>query len=181
MPPAFRSTSRLGKGPEAPLHPRVGSDSSAPMYTSAASRRRAAMSEASSPRPKNTAPWRGRKRVKDAKTSFISVRCTAKERSQIDETARQAGLSIGAYLRALALGSAGPRAVRRPPIERKELARLLGHLGKVGSNLNQLAHAFNREAKVPGLGELKAIRLYVVELRDAVMEALGRARRSDDH
>jgi hypothetical protein len=138
-------------------------------------------SEASNPRAKTVAPWRGRKRVDDAKTSFISVRCTAKERSQIDETARQRGLSIGAYLRALALGSAGPRAVRRPPIERKELARLLGHLGKVGSNLNQLAHAFNRDAKVPGLAELKAIRRYAEELRDALMEALGRAGRSGDH
>jgi hypothetical protein len=84
-------------------------------------------------------------------------------------------------MRASALGSAGPRAVRRPPVERKELARLLGHLGKVGSNLNQLAHAFNRDAKVPGLAELKAIRRYAEELRDALMEALGRAGRSGDH
>ncbi len=131
-------------------------------------------SEVPNPRTKNMAPWRGRKRVSDAKNSFISVRCTAEERAKIDEAARQAGLSIGAYLRSLALGSAGPRAVRRPPIERKELARLLGHLGKVGSNLNQLAHAFNRERRIPGLDELNAIRQKVGELRDALMKALGR-------
>lgn len=130
--------------------------------------------EVPNPRTKTMAPWRGRKRVSDAKNSFISVRCTAEERSKIDEAARQAGLSIGAYLRSLALGSAGPRAVRRPPIERKELARLLGHLGKVGSNLNQLAHAFNRERRIPGLDELNAIRQKVGELRDALMKALGR-------
>jgi len=120
------------------------------------------------------APRRGRKRVNDAKTSFISVRCTAKERSRIDEAAREAGLSIGAYLRALALGDAGPRAVRRPPVERKELARLLGHLGKVGSNVNQLAHAFNSRGRVPGLAELNDIRSYVGQMRDALMAALGR-------
>jgi hypothetical protein len=131
-------------------------------------------SQATNSRAKTMAPWRGRKRVSDAKTSFISVRCTAKERSKIDETARQAGLSIGAYLRALALGDAGPRAVRRPPVERKELARLLGHLGKVGSNLNQLAYAFNRDRRVPGLAELTAMRQQVGELRDALMKALGR-------
>lgn len=131
-------------------------------------------SEVPNPRNKSMAPWRGRKRVSDAKNSFISVRCTAEERSKIDDAARQAGLSIGAYLRSLALGSAGPRAVRRPPIERKELARLLGHLGKVGSNLNQLAHAFNRERRIPGLDELNAIRQKVGELRDALMKALGR-------
>lgn len=132
------------------------------------------MDEASNPRSRHAAPWRGRRRVDDAKNSFISVRCTAKERAAIDEAATRAGLSIGAFLRALALGSAGPRAVRRPPVERKELARLLGHLGKVGSNLNQLAHAFNRERQAPALAELTAIRKQVGELRDALMAALGR-------
>jgi hypothetical protein len=115
------------------------------------------------------------------KNSFISVRCTAKERTTIDEAATQAGLSIGAYLRALALGHPGPRAVRRPPIERKELARLLGHLGKVGSNLNQLAHAFNRDGQKPSLTELTTMRQQVGELRDALMKALGRAGHPGDH
>ncbi len=132
------------------------------------------MSEAPKPRSRHAAPWRGRRRVEDAKTSFISVRCTAKERVLIDAAATQAGLSVGAYLRTLALGKPGPRAVRRPPVERKELARLLGHLGKVGSNLNQLAHAFNRDDRIPGVDELNAIRQHVAELRDALMTALGR-------
>ena len=132
------------------------------------------MSEAAEPRAKPTAPWRGRRRAEDAKTSFISVRCTAEERAAIDEAARTAGLSVGAYLRTLALGKAGPRAVRRPPIERKELARLLGHLGKVGSNINQLAHAFNSRGRVPALAELNRIREYVGEMRNALMTALGR-------
>ena len=130
--------------------------------------------EARNPRDKTMAPWRGRKRVKDARTKLIPVRCTAVERAAIKAVADKAGLSVGAFLRAAALGDAGPRAVRRPPIERKELARLLGHLGKVGSNLNQLAHAFNSRGRVPGLAELNDIRRHVVELRDALMKALGR-------
>lgn len=132
------------------------------------------MSDAPNARSRHAAPWRGRRRVNDAKNSFISVRCTAKEREAINEAATRAGLSIGAYLRTQALGNAGPRAVRRPPVERKELARLLGHLGKLGSNLNQLARAFNREARPPGLDELIAMRKHLVELRDALMAALGR-------
>ncbi|WP_426422553.1 plasmid mobilization protein [Bradyrhizobium genosp. A] len=123
---------------------------------------------------RQAASRRGRKAAEDPKTSFISVRCTAKERADIDASATKAGLSIGAYLRVLALGSAGPRAVRRPPIERKELARLLGHLGKVGSNLNQLAHAFNQSGRTPALAELTSMREHVMELRDALMKALGR-------
>jgi hypothetical protein len=84
-------------------------------------------------------------------------------------------------MRAAALGDAGPRAVRRPPIERKELARLLGHLGKVGSNLNQLAYAFNSRGRVPALAELTAMRQQVGELRNALMAALGRAGDAGDH
>jgi mobilization protein NikA len=132
-------------------------------------------SEVTNPRAKTMAPWRGRKRVKDARTKLIPpVRCTEEERVAIKAAADQAGLSVGAFVRALALGDAGPRAVRRPPIERKELARLLGHLGKIGSNLNQLAHAFNRDRSIPGGDELNAIRKQVGELRDALMKALGR-------
>jgi hypothetical protein len=130
--------------------------------------------EARNPRDKTMAPWRGRKRVKDARTKLIPVRCTAVERAAIKAVADKAGLSVGAFLRAAALGDAGPRSVRRPPIERKELARLLGHLGKVGSNLNQLAHAFNSSGRVPGLAELNDIRSYVGQMRDALMAALGR-------
>ncbi len=130
--------------------------------------------EAANPRAKTMTPWRGRRRVEDARTKLIPVRCTAEERAAIKAAADKAGLSVGALLRALALGDAGPRAVRRPPVERKELARLLGHLGKVGSNLNQLAHAFNRDGRVPGVVELNGIRGHVVEMRDALIKALGR-------
>ena len=61
------------------------------------------------------------------------------------ETAAQAGLSVGAFLRALALGSAGPRAVKRPRVEREQLARLLGEIGKLGSNVNQIARWANTD------------------------------------
>lgn len=130
-------------------------------------------SEAPNPRSKRAAPWRGRKRVADAKNSFISVRCTAKERATIDEAAQRAGLSVGAYLRTLALGSPGPRAVRRPPIERRELARLLGHLGKIGSNLNQLARAYNSLGRLPTRPELIQAREDIGTMREALIKALG--------
>jgi hypothetical protein len=131
------------------------------------------MSETLNPKTKRAAPWRGRRRVADPKEKPISVRCTAEDHAVIKESATAAGLSIGAYLRALALGSPGPRAVRRPPIERKELARLLGHLGKVGSNINQLAYAYNRDRLLPGLAELAAIQRDVGQMRAALIKALG--------
>jgi hypothetical protein len=114
------------------------------------------------------------KRVDDARTAFIAVRCTITERAAITERATAAGLAVGAYLRSQALGSAGPRAVRKPPVEKKELARLLGWLGKLGSNVNQLARRFNSTGAFPGLPELLAIRREVGEMRAALIRALGR-------
>lgn len=115
-----------------------------------------------------------RVRVKDVRTKLILVRCTEHERQAIKAAADRAGLSVGAFLRASALGDAGPRAVRKPPVERKELAQLLGWLGKLGSNVNQLAHGFNRDRVVPGFRQLLLVRQEVGEMRAALMKALGR-------
>jgi hypothetical protein len=112
--------------------------------------------------------------VRDARTRFVGVRCTPEEHASIDAAASAAGLSVGAFLRAKALGSPGPRAVRRPPIERRELARLTGLVGKLGSNVNQLAHGFNRAGRLPGWIEIAAIQREVREIRAALMKALSR-------
>ena len=114
------------------------------------------------------------KRVSDTRTAFIAVRCSVTERATITERADEAGLSVGAYLRNQALGTPGPRAVRKPPVQKEELARLLGWLGKLGSNVNQLARRFNTTGMFPGSNELLAIRREVSEMRAALMKALGR-------
>jgi hypothetical protein len=119
------------------------------------------------------APWRGRRKVADPKDVTISFRCTAASYAVIDEAAIRTGLSIGAYLRTLALGSAGPRAVRRPPVERKELARLLGLLGNLTGNINQIAKAYNVSRRIPDPPEIAAIREHVIVMRAALLKALG--------
>jgi hypothetical protein len=123
---------------------------------------------------KRPAPWRGRKRVKDPRGKFIAVRCTPAEYAAIAEKAAAAGLKIGSYLRGVALGDPGPRAARRPPVERTELARILGLLGNLTGNVNQLARGFNQSGRFPGFPELLAIRREAAEMREAVMRALGR-------
>jgi Bacterial mobilisation protein (MobC) len=122
---------------------------------------------------KKPAPWRGRRRVMDVKEKFIAVRVTVEDRAKIAEAASEAGLSIGALLRSLALGSAGARAVKRPRAERVELARLLGELGKVGSNVNQIAKALNSIGRIPTPQELPAMQTDIAAMRSALMTALG--------
>jgi len=131
------------------------------------------MSKTSGSRPRRPAPSRGRPRVPDPKTVPISVRCTAKDHAVIKEAAAKAGYTVGPYLRNLALGSPGPRSVRRPSVEKEELGRLLGHIGKLGSNVNQIARAVNTTRNLPSWSELAEIRHEVSRMRDALMKALG--------
>lgn len=130
-------------------------------------------SNANEPGPRR-APWRGRKRVAEAKEKFIAVRCTVADRAKIESHAAEAGLSIGAYLRAVALGSAGPRAVKRPRVERAQLARLLGEIGKLGSNVNQVAKFCNATRSPADARTLDGMRADIAALRAEAMRALGR-------
>ena len=111
------------------------------------------------------------KRVRDR---ILTVRLSTEERATVDEAAERAGLVVGSFARQAMLGAPAPRQVRRPPVERRELARLLAELGHIGGNLNQIARAANTNAFVDGqvLDEALA---GVVEMRAAVLKALGRA------
>lgn len=103
---------------------------------------------------------------------LIQVRCTEAEYQAIWARADRAGLYASTYLRAAALGSPGPRALRRPPVNRQELARLLGEIGRVGNNLNQVARALNSGRNPPPQALLEALR-DLSEIRSLTRKALG--------
>jgi HAMP domain-containing protein len=63
--------------------------------------------------------------------------------------------------------------VRRPQVDRAELARVLAALGRLGSNVNQLARAANT-GEIPARDELADAAVATREMRDALMRALGR-------
>ncbi|HWB50474.1 MAG TPA: plasmid mobilization relaxosome protein MobC [Stellaceae bacterium] len=107
------------------------------------------------------------------RTKHLTIRLSPEERASIDDAADRAGLTPGSYGRQVLLGAPAPRQVRRPPIERRELARLLGEIGHVGGNLNQLARDMNfgRGIEASALQrELHGLGL----VRDAILKALGR-------
>ena len=109
---------------------------------------------------------------------LVAVRCTDAELATIEAGAARAGMSVGAFMRHQATGSAGPRAVRRPHADRALLAQVLGALGRYGSNLNQIAHRANA-GEIPrwtiwdheALAEITAA---TRDMRAALMQALGR-------
>jgi hypothetical protein len=124
--------------------------------------------------PRRRAPWRGRPRVAAAKGRRIAVRLTDDDHSFLEQTAKEAGLSVGAFLRTIALGTAGARAVKRPPIDRKQLAKLLGEIGKLGSNVNQIAKWANTDRAAPSRAEIARMCEDIAAMRAEVMKALDR-------
>jgi hypothetical protein len=85
-------------------------------------------------------------------------------------------MSFASFMRACALGEAGPRSRRSPPVNAELLALAVSALNKAGSNLNQIARALNA-ARAVGAQECVAA---LAEARAAVLrilEIVGRADR----
>jgi hypothetical protein len=110
---------------------------------------------------------------KRQRTKLTAQRWLAEEFSAVAAKADNAGLSFGAYIRATVLGDPGPRAQRRPPADHRTLRKILGEIGRVSNNVNQIAHALHidERTRLPELPEaLKAI----TDIRRAILEALGK-------
>ena len=101
------------------------------------------------------------------------VRCTLDEFNAIAAKADRAGLAVAAFMRAAALGDPGPRAQRRPPADHVALREILGHLGRIGNNINQIARGTNTGVQA-SLAELNEARRACQDMRKAIYEALGK-------
>lgn len=102
---------------------------------------------------------------------ILKARFSQQEADTIHAMAERAGLTLGALMRHALLNVPPPRAARRPSVELQAAARVLAALGKIGSNVNQLAHyahlgKFHSEEIDMALRDL-------AELRIACLKALG--------
>lgn len=121
---------------------------------------------------KKTRPAR-RQSTKRQRTQQCLVRFTEAEYADVSAKADRAGLALAAYLRAAGIGHPGLRAQRRPPADHQALRRLLGELGRIGNNVNQIARALNSDKAVPPSEIRSALRVYV-DVRAAIFAALGK-------
>jgi hypothetical protein len=80
-------------------------------------------------------------------------------------------------MRLVVIGTKPPRQSRRPPVERAELAQSLGHVGKLGSNVNQLAKYGNLGRLVDDASLVSAA-TDIAAIRRAIISALGRDNRT---
>lgn len=82
------------------------------------------------------------------RTKGYFVRLTPDEETAIILKADRAALHPSAFLRNAALETEAPRAKRRPPADHVALRQLLGHCGRIGNNLNQIARVMNASGQI---------------------------------
>lgn len=76
---------------------------------------------------------------------MLRVRVSGLEKQQLENLAARAGLSMSDFMRVRALG-AKPRIVKATP-EEAAFIKGLAEMGKLGSNINQIAKALNTIVK----------------------------------
>lgn len=79
------------------------------------------------------------------KGTVIQLRATLEEKEKIVSLAKEAGMTVTDFIKASTLNKS-PR-IRKANFDREILIRLLAELGKVGSNVNQIAKVMNAEKK----------------------------------
>lgn len=104
----------------------------------------------------------------------LTVRFNAAEHAAVVAQAEAIGLSAASFARTQLLDVPPPRAARRPPVERAQVAQLLGHIGKVGSNINQIAKTLNTGKGSLAQRDLAEALGAVMDMREACLKALGR-------
>jgi hypothetical protein len=76
------------------------------------------------------------------RTKIIRVRITEAERTGLVQAAKESGFSVSDYVRVKAIN--GKPHMRRKLPERQLVIAFLAELGKIGSNINQIARGINR-------------------------------------
>lgn len=109
----------------------------------------------------------------------ITIRLSEAERVSLDAAAQSACITLSAHVRRVLVHAKPEIMARRPSVETTLLARALGQLGKIGSNLNQIARAVNRTAQGLALAPFLERELLrsLSELRTSrrlLLDALGR-------
>lgn len=117
---------------------------------------------------------------KRKRTSVLTWRVSEDERKAVNRLLESTGLSLSALVRNALLQTPPPRASRRVTVDHEAVARVLAALGKIGSNINQLAKQANMGRPELNIEELKMALRDLAELRLACLQALGYEREYGD-
>lgn len=105
---------------------------------------------ASPPTPPPARIGRPRLAADERRTDALRVRLTPDERAHIEARAAQAGLPLSEFARRAITGA----KIAPPPTGEAVPPALLAELGRIGNNVNQIAHAANIGRELRGLAEI---------------------------
>ena len=104
----------------------------------------------------------------------VYSRVTEAERSRIEDDAAALGMSVGGYLRWLALDNPETRIARRPLADLRLLAQIKGQVGRLGGNIHQLLRLANR-GEIPWNEEIAVAAKEVSDFLAVARDLLRRA------
>lgn len=106
----------------------------------------------------------------------VGIRLTPEEAARLDEILDKTGVSASAYFKAAAFDRPIPKARPKLDANAAMLRQILGHLGKLGSNANQIARRINsgnvRDHQTAH-ESLEAISFNLTLLRNQILKALA--------
>lgn len=102
----------------------------------------------------------------------FSLWLSPEEKNEIKSRANIAGLSMGGYCKSVLFNTPPPKRSRVPSLDKIELSRLIGQVGALGNNVNQIARELHRTSAI-NLDGLDGAIKDIVEVRAAIMKALG--------
>ena len=102
----------------------------------------------------------------------VTIRLNEAEATELNNRAENQRLSLSGYFRSAVLNTPPPPQSRRPPVDRKELGKLLGAIGSIGNNINQLAKVANA-GSWPESQQLQSACDDIQWIRQTLMLALG--------
>lgn len=105
------------------------------------------------------------------KGKVIGFRADPLEVAEIEAAANEAGLTVGSFIRDTILKRARTTPTKKATIDRILLTKLLGEIGKVGSNLNQIARRLNEGGAV-GLTRIGRSLDELAVVREAILQAI---------
>ena len=111
------------------------------------------------------------KSVKRKRNKQLNLRLSPEEYNRIKRDADALEITAGAYVRKVILNAPVPRKSKRPCVEVRTLARLLGQIGRIGGNINQLTKAANTGIPFQRHEleqELKSLRIINEEIKKAL-------------
>lgn len=105
------------------------------------------------------------------KAHIIGVRVSPVEQAEIEAAAEAAGLTVASFIRVNILNNLETETRTAPRLDKTLLSQLLAQLGKVGSNINQIARRLNEGGQV-GADRVTAACDEFAFLRDEIIKAI---------